>query len=75
MKRLMSMAMVLAMALGLGVGFAWAEEEDEPVKLKEGDAAPGFELIGSDGATYTLEQFKGKQPVVLAFFPKAFTPG
>ncbi|MCH7742716.1 MAG: redoxin domain-containing protein [Proteobacteria bacterium] len=40
-----------------------------------GDAAPDFELMGSDGKTYSLAQFKGVKPVVIAFFPKAFTGG
>jgi len=40
-----------------------------------GDAMPDFSLPASDGKTYTLSQFKGKQPVVIAFFPMAFTPG
>jgi len=44
-------------------------------EIKVGDLAPDFELIGSDGKTYTLSQFLGKKPVVIAFFPKAFTGG
>jgi len=40
-----------------------------------GDKAPAFELPGSDGKTYRLADFKGKQVVVLAWFPKAFTGG
>jgi thioredoxin-dependent peroxiredoxin len=44
-------------------------------ELKVGDAAPPFSLKGSDGQTYTLEQFKGKSAVVIAWFPKAFTGG
>src|ERR1041385_4132446 len=44
-------------------------------ELKVGDSAPNFELKGSDGKTYRLSDFKGKKPVVLAWFPKAFTPG
>ena len=45
--------------------------------LKEGDAAPAFSLTGSDGNTYTLEGLlaAGKPGIVLAWFPKAFTPG
>lgn len=43
--------------------------------LKAGDMAPDFNLRGSDGKSYTLSQFKGKNPVVLAFFPAAFTGG
>ena len=43
--------------------------------LKGGDAAPDFSLPGSDGKTYKLSDFKGKQAVVIAWFPKAFTGG
>ena len=43
--------------------------------LKPGDAAPDFELKGSDGKTYKLADFKGKQAVVIAWYPKAFTGG
>jgi peroxiredoxin Q/BCP len=37
-----------------------------------GDLAPDFSLQGSDGRTYTLAQFRGLRPVVIAWFPKAF---
>ena len=43
--------------------------------LEIGDQAPGFELPGSDGATHRLADYLGERPVVLAFFPKAFTGG
>jgi len=43
--------------------------------LEVGEQAPDFSLPASDGKTYTLSQFRGKQPVVIAFFPKAFTGG
>jgi len=43
--------------------------------LQVGDVAPAFSLPGSDGATHTLASFKGRQAVVLAWFPKAFTGG
>jgi thioredoxin-dependent peroxiredoxin len=43
--------------------------------LKPGDPAPAFELPGSDGRTYRLTDYKGKQAVVLAWFAKAFTGG
>ncbi|WZO96917.1 redoxin domain-containing protein [Isosphaeraceae bacterium EP7] len=49
--------------------------QDANAELKVGDKAPDFSLQASDGKTYTLEQFKGKQPVVIAWFPKAFTGG
>jgi peroxiredoxin Q/BCP len=44
-------------------------------ELKEGDNAPDFELVGSDGKTYKLSDYKGKQAVVVAWFPRAFTGG
>lgn len=42
--------------------------------LKEGDKAPDFTAIDSDGQKVSLKNFKGKQ-VILYFFPKANTPG
>ena len=44
-------------------------------ELQPGDTAPDFTLPGSDEKTYHLADFRGKQAVVLAWFPKAFTPG
>ena len=55
-------------ALALG-GNAVAEE------LKVGDKAPDFQLAASDGKTYKLSDFTGKQAVVIAWFPAAFTQG
>jgi peroxiredoxin Q/BCP len=43
--------------------------------LAPGAKAPNFVLEGSDGKTYTLSQFVGRRGVVLAWFPKAFSPG
>jgi peroxiredoxin Q/BCP len=44
-------------------------------ELKPGDQAPNFTLKASDGKTYTLSDFKGKQAVVIAWYPRAFTQG
>ncbi len=44
-------------------------------QLKPGDKAPAFKLKGSDGKTYQLSDYVGKQAVVLAWYPKAFTGG
>jgi len=43
--------------------------------LEVGDKAPDFSLQASDGKTYSLSQFLGVRPMVIAFFPKAFTGG
>jgi len=45
------------------------------IALEVGDKAPDFNLPASDGNTYTLSQFQNEKPVVIAFFPKAFTSG
>ena len=47
----------------------------EAAELQVGDEAPEFNLPGSDGETYQLADFEGKQAVVLAWYPKAFTGG
>lgn len=65
MKKWWGSLVVLAMAVG-----ARGEES-----AQIGKPAPAFELPGSDGKTYSLASFKGKQAVVVAWFPKAFTGG
>ena len=40
-----------------------------------GDPAPDFSLMGSDGKIHSLSEYRGRKAVVLAWFPKAFTPG
>ena len=72
MKRTILSGLCLGLALTLGGGFLHAGEVKE---LKVGDEAPEFKLTGSDGETYKLSQFKGKQAVVIAWYPKAFTGG
>ena len=69
------MKLVLMMAATVWLaGLASAFAADNP-PLKAGDKAPDFKLQGSDGKEYTLKQFAGKQAVVIAWFPKAFTGG
>jgi peroxiredoxin Q/BCP len=46
-----------------------------PLVLSAGDPAPEFALPASDGLTYRLSDFRGRTPVVIAWFPKAFTGG
>ena len=65
MKRIISALVAVAVATVVGMA--------EPLKV--GDDAPNFELKGSDGKTYKLSDFKGKKPIVIAWYPKAFTGG
>jgi peroxiredoxin Q/BCP len=43
--------------------------------LKAGDKAPPFTLLDTDGKPVSLAQLLDQGPVILAFFPKAFTSG
>lgn len=68
------MSLVRSLLLGIGVALMLSSPADA-AELKVGDKAPEFEMKGSDGKTYKLSQFKDKQAVVVAWFPKAFTGG
>ena len=61
---------VVAVAAVAAVGVKGAAAQS----LKVGDAAPAFSLPGSDGRTHSLSDYAGT-PVVLAWFPMAFTGG
>ena len=63
------MKKLLTLMAGFAAGILGAAD------LKIGDAAPDFSLAGSDGKTYKLSNYSGKQAVVIAWFPKAFTGG
>jgi len=62
----------LAFAVMWGVS---ADGSARAAELKVGDKAPAFTLKGSDGKTYKLADFRGKQAVVIAWYPLAFTGG
>jgi peroxiredoxin Q/BCP len=68
MRHLWSICLAGVIALTLGL-------VAHAVELKEGDAAPNFELKGSDGNLYKLSDFEDEKVVVVAWFPKAFTGG
>jgi peroxiredoxin len=42
--------------------------------LAVGQMAPDFTLKSHDGRTVRLSDYRGKQNVVMAFFPLAWTP-
>ena len=66
-KRQTLLAVIL---LGLAAGLNTANAD-----VAVGDDAPDFSLKGSDGKTYKVSDFKGKQAMVVAWYPKAFTGG
>lgn len=63
------MRVLIGIALSLMVSCASARD------LKVGDMAPDFSLQATDGKTYRLADYKGKQAVVLAWYPMANTRG
>ena len=63
-----------AMATGM-TNVAFGRALPSTAALRPDDRAPLFELQASDGVTYRLTDFIGRKPVVIAWFPKAFTGG
>jgi thioredoxin-dependent peroxiredoxin len=57
------------------LSMTWLVAAPSLAELKAGDIAPDFALSATDGKTYKLSDFRGKQSVVLAWFPKAYTYG
>ena len=54
------------------------EKEAPPMRLKVGDTAPDFTLLAFDGKELkkvSLQDYRGKKNVALAFFVFAFTGG
>ena len=69
MKSFVWLALLTLLGLCLAPGPAAAAD------LKVGNKAPDFKLQASDGKIYRLSELEGKESVVLAWFPKAFTQG
>jgi peroxiredoxin Q/BCP len=65
---LIACSAALSITVCIAVGASAAE-------LSVGDVAPDFSLAGTDGKTHSLSDYKGKQAVVLAWYPKAYTSG
>ena len=75
--------LVVLFATGLAVGCGSSNgasssecdrSEIENAELNVGDEAPDFRLPDHKGGFVRLSDFRGKNHVVIAFFPAAFTP-
>ncbi len=73
MRALLTMGLVATLAAGAVL--AQGPAPAVPTVVKVGDMAPDFSLQGTDGKTHKLSDYRGKQAVVIAWFPKAFTQG
>ena len=76
MRALLTMGLVAALAAGSVLAQAPNNAAPQvPTVVKVGDMAPDFSLQGTDGKTHKLSDYRGKQAVVIAWFPKAVTQG
>jgi len=82
-KLVMFLGVALAVGLIAGLGAATATRptargsatsQIQNARLQVGDAAPDFRLPDHTGGYVRLSDFRGKQNVVIAFYPAAFTP-
>jgi peroxiredoxin len=76
--RILSVALLCAGVAGSLIAqqpAAPAKVQPPKTNLKVGDTAPDFTLPATDNSRVTLSSFRGKNNVVLAFFPAAFTGG
>ena len=71
MRKLIGFFVMVTSILIAGIASP-AVAQDAP---KVGQAAPEFEMKASDGKTYKAKDFQGKQAVIIAWFPRAFTGG
>jgi peroxiredoxin Q/BCP len=77
MRALLTIGLVATLAAGAAMAQAPNPNAAPavPTVVKVGDMAPDFSLQGTDGKTHKLSEYRGKQAVVIAWFPKAFTQG
>lgn len=69
------LALACAMVFAAASGVSSASGGGDHHKPAEGSPAPDFTLPSDDGRMVKLSDYKGKQPVVLYFYPKDETPG
>lgn len=78
MKRIATMAAALLLALSVLPFAAQAQEQQAAItttNLKVGEVAPDFSLPSDQHTSVSLDSFRGKKNVILAFYVLAFTSG
>jgi peroxiredoxin len=71
----MKLVSVLVLSAALSATLLGQAMTPPKTNLKVGDMAPDFTLTATNGQKVKLSDFRGKNTVVLAFFPAAFTGG
>lgn len=74
----MKKMLVLLVMAGFLLPALYAADKSEsvpPPKIKVGDMAPDFTLEDQNGRKVSLQDFRGKKNVALAFYIFAFTGG
>lgn len=64
----------ISIFLGAALALAACRDNAE-APARVGQAAPALTLPDETGAQVSLATFRGKQPVMLAFYPRDFTSG
>ena len=77
MFNMFTLAIVFLSLVGLVSSFSLAGKitRTQLSMVSVGEAAPDFDLKNSVGKSFKLSSFKGKQPVVIFFYPADSTPG
>jgi cytochrome oxidase Cu insertion factor (SCO1/SenC/PrrC family) len=76
----LGVALVIGLIAGFGASLTQSATtrpgaaQIKKAQLKVGDTAPDFRLPDHTGGYVRLSDFRGKQNVVVAFYPAAFTP-
>ena len=71
-KTWFSALLVVSVGFGVVINQANGADDKRPVA---GESAPEYSFQGSDGKSYSSKDMVGKQAVIIAWFPRAFTGG
>lgn len=74
---LLAVALVIGLAAGFGIAAVLQGGDATRIRnaqVQVGDEAPDFRLADHTGGYVRLSDYRGKQNVVIAFYPLAWTP-